>query len=493
MKKRLPVLLLALAMVFSFSVTMFACKPSEEGPGGTAKKKLVVWSMSNEVVELLNYHKLANPDYEYDFDITFINNDDGSYEAALDNAFSSKKGGPDLFLTDVDYTKKYVDSDHTVDLTKFYDSKGTYDSVRAMLEEDMYGYTLDIGTREGEKDELKAVSFQVTPGAMFYRADMFLTLIDNGLLEGVEDIEAWLAANELEAELKDEEYEDWPEAAKVKVDETMQAFVGDDMDKFKDAAKAIAECAYNEEKAETKKILMVNNLEDIKRVFYAQREAFVQDGKVVIDENIYGLFEYAKEIYPLTHKGDQWGDSWNAGMKAKNDDDAEYKTMAFFLPTWGLFYVLQNDDTAGLWRMIEGPQAYYWGGTYCMISKYADADKQEAAFDVLNFLTTLPFFQARAGFAGDVMNSKSLNAALASMDILGNPFLGGQNHYATFNTLAAAIDASNVTKYDSTVDRVLADVMKRYAAEDIEELDEAWEEVKDRLNSDLDMEVELPS
>lgn len=361
-----------------------------------------------------------------------------------------------------------------------------------MLEEDMYGYTLDIGTRVvGEKKELKAVSFQVTPGAMFYRADMFLTLIDNGLLEGVEDFGAWKTEVGLDEEATLANYKDWSEDDKQKVDQAMQDFVGDDMDKFKDAAKAIAECAYNDDKEETKKILMVNNLEDIKRVFYAQRDAFVQDDKVVIDETIYGLFDYAKEIYPLTHKGEQWGDSWNAGMKAKNDDDAEYKTMAFFLPTWGLFYVLKNDETAGLWRMIEGPQAYYWGGTYCMINKYSE--NQEAAFDVLNFLTSLPFFQARAGFAGDVMNSKSLNAALASMDILGNPFLGGQNHYATFNTLADAIDASNVTKYDSTVDRVLADVMKRYAAGDIEELDEAWEEVEEKLASDLGMDVELPS
>ncbi|HEY8423155.1 MAG TPA: hypothetical protein VIL23_00115, partial [Clostridia bacterium] len=348
-----------------------------------------------------------------------------------------------------------------------------------------YSYTLDIGTRiDNDKKELKAVSFQVTPGAMFYRADMFLTLIDNGLLDGYEDFDAWKAEADINSAATIENYPGgWEETDKQKLDAAMQEFVGNSMDSFLEATKKVSENKYNEGKADEKKILMVNNLDDIKRVFYASREAFIQGDKVVIDANLVKMLDFGKDIYPYTHKGSQWGDSWYAGMKAENKEDASYKTLAFFLPTWGLFYVLENEDTAGLWRMIEGPQAYYWGGTYCMINSYSK--NKDAAFEVLNFLTSLPFMQARSAFSGDVMNSKDLNKALAGMEVLSNPFLGGQNHFATFNDLAAKVKADNVTEYDSTVDRVYSDVMRRYAGGDIKTLDDAKEEIKDRLESDI--------
>jgi hypothetical protein len=483
MKKRLPVLLLALVMLFSISIAAIGCDKKEE-----SKPKLKVWSMSNEVVELLKYHTLVNPNYKYDFDITFINNDDGSYETALDNAFASK-GGPDLFLTDVDYTKKYVNSDHSEDLSSYYKTAlnlgdSNYSTVRDALEVDMYGYTLDLGTLTGTANKLKAVSYQVTPGAMFYRADMFLTLVDNGLIEGVANFAAWKTNAGLSSTATIANYKDWSEADKQKVDAAMQAFVGDDMNGFYQATKAVAQSAYNTGKDSTKKILMVNNLEDIKRVFYASRDAFVNGNNIVIDNDTASFLEYAKNIYGYTHKGSQWGDSWTAGMKAQNTATAEYKTMAFFLPTWGLFYVLKNDETAGLWRMVEGPQAYYWGGTYGMVN--AHSKNKQDAFDVLNFITSLNFMQARSAFSGDVMNSKGLNSSLASMGVLGNDFLGGQNHFATFNTLANDIDASNVTQYDSTVDRIFSDVVKRYANEEAGlTAAKAWQEIKQRLESDM--------
>lgn len=482
MKKRLPVILLAFVMLFAFSISAFGCKKKTEKP------KLKVWSMSNEVVELLKYFTLVNPDYEYDFDISFINNDDGSYEAALDNAFASKSG-PDLFLTDVDYTKKYVNSAHSENLLPYYKnaldlSSESYTDVRAALEKDMYGYTLDIGTQG--TDKLKAVSYQVTPGAMFYRADMFLALIDKGLLEGIANFNAFKANKLPEGSTATlANYPDgWSEAEKQILDETMQAFIGDDMTGFLKATQAVADSAYNTGKEHDKKILMINNLEDIKRVFYATRQAFVQGNKIVIDNDTASFLEYAKIIYEDTHKGAQWGNSWTAGMRAKLEDNAQYKTLAFFLPTWGLFYVLNNDDTSGLWRMIEGPQAYYWGGTYAMVSSYSS--KKEAAFEVLNFLTSLKFMQARSAFSGDVMNSKDLNKALAGMETLGNTFLGGQNHFVKFNTLAANVQASNVTEYDSTVDRIFADVVRRYAAGEKDlTAEKAWQEIKERLESDL--------
>ncbi|HEY8419880.1 MAG TPA: ABC transporter substrate-binding protein, partial [Clostridia bacterium] len=438
MKRRLPVLLLALAMMFSFCfVTMLGC------PGGKDKKPVLeVWSMSNEINELLAYFKMLNPDYKYEIKTRVINNDDGSYETALDNAFSNK-GGPDLFVTDVDYTKKYVDTAHTVDLAPYYEKKfggdvKGYEKVRDKLAEDMYEYTLDIGTQG--TDKLKAVSYQVTPGAMFYRPDLFIELAKAGIPKTYDDdgkptayydfSEILEAAGITTEGLDSKPYTEWSDADKENLDKYVQKFVEsgkvvvdeeggeeggeevdseDAMQNFLEAAKLVANSKYNDGKGATKQIKIINNLEDIKRVYYAQREAFVKnDNEVVIDEKLYNFLDYAKELYPLTHKGAQWSDNWTAGMRAKNDPNTDHKTLSFFLPTWGLFYVLENenDETAGLWRMIEGPQAYYWGGSYLMIGAYSD--KKDDAFEILDFLTSLPFMQARSAFSGDVMNSKAL-------------------------------------------------------------------------------------
>ncbi|HEY8443727.1 MAG TPA: hypothetical protein VIL24_02900 [Clostridia bacterium] len=516
MKKRLPVLLLALVMALSFCLGVFGCKDK--------KPKLVVWSMSNEIEDLLKYYTLANPGFEYEFDTRIINNDDGSYETNLDNAFSTK-GGPDLFVTDVDYTKKYVESDYTVDLTSFYKTKfglgkdAGYDEVREQLEVDMYGYTLDIGSKvTADKTELKAVSYQVTPGAMFYRADLFLELVNAGdFIPDEENPGQYLTFDEFKgkAGIKDENakynnYTQWTDEDKEALDKYVQKFVSGDrdegkteneqfldaMNKFLDAAERVANSKYNEGKKDVKKIMIINNLEDIKRVFYAQRSAFVEDNKVHIDSNLVYFLDYAKQLYPLTHKGAQWSADWQAGMRAINNPDTSYKTLSFFLPTWGLFYVLNKVDennepnkTAGLWRMIEGPQAYYWGGSYLMINK--NSKKQDVAFQVLDFLTSLPFMQARSAISGDVMNSKELNNALAGMKLLGNPFLAGQNHFYTFNSLAGQIKASNVTMYDSAVDRVYSDIMRRYADNTIKTKDDAWKEFTDSIKSNLAMEVQI--
>ncbi|HEY8419022.1 MAG TPA: hypothetical protein VIL03_01100, partial [Clostridia bacterium] len=126
-----------------------------------------------------------------------------------------------------------------------------------------------------------------------------------------------------------------------------------------------------------------------------------------------------------------------------------------------------------------------WGGSYLMIGAYSD--KKDDAFEILDFLTSLPFMQARSAFSGDVMNSKALNGALAGMDGLKNPFLGNQNHFIKFNDLAKEIKADNVTKYDSAVDRVYSDIMRRYASGEggFKDADAAFKEFATTIKSNL--------
>ncbi len=182
-----------------------------------------------------------------------------------------------------------------------------------------FPYVLQVANNKGS-------SWQATPGAFFYRrslADKYL-----GVSEPA-DVQALLT--------------DW--------------------DAFLDAARKIKEDSNGE-------TMIVTGTGDLTNVFFAaKKEGWIVDDKLVIDDAIYELFETAKimEEEGLTHQGGQWSEAWFAGMK--NDS-----VFGYFLPTWGLHYVLktncedaEGNTTSGDWGMVAGPQAYYWGGTWLAI------------------------------------------------------------------------------------------------------------------------------
>ncbi len=76
----------------------------------------------------------------------------------------------------------------------------------------------------------------------------------------------------------------------------------------------------------------------------------------------------------------------------KNDS-----VFGYFLPTWGLHYVLktncedaEGNTTSGDWGMVAGPQAYYWGGTWLAIREGTELVDESA--DIIKYLTTEPDF-----------------------------------------------------------------------------------------------------
>jgi hypothetical protein len=206
----------------------------------------------------------------------------------------------------------------------------------------------------------------------------------------------------------------------------------------------------------------------------------------------------------------QWQEGWFAGM---NDTlvDAEGNSkqiFSYFLPTWGLPYVLSpnavaadgSSDTSGDWGVIEGPLPYQWGGTW--IGALKESPNLDLAKEFIRFATLdqenlknwatgvytneylkaidpdVPDDQVQA--PGDFVSSQVVVDEIIPLfdDSELSAFLGGQNSYAGFAAAAPAVNARLMQGSDDAIQRALNDPMTAYLNGEITE-EEMWEQWKE--------------
>jgi hypothetical protein len=184
----------------------------------------------------------------------------------------------------------------------------------------------------------------------------------------------------------------------------------------------------------------------------------------------------------------QWTEGWFAGM---NDtlvaaDGTKQQVFCYFLPTWGLPYVLSGNaaDTAGDWGVVSGPMAYQWGGTWVGAMKNApdlDLAKEFVKFVALNeehltnwatgvytneyLLAIDPDCGELSQAAGDFVSSKLVvDKITASFDDSAmSEFLGGQNSYGGFAAAAPSVSAKLMQGSDDAIQRQITDPLANYA------------------------------
>ena len=207
---------------------------------------------------------------------------------------------------------------------------------------------------------------------------------------------------------------------------------------------------------------------------YQRSQGWVVDGKLNIDDELLDFEELCKALEQddLTQKGGAWSEIWFAGMKGANE------TLCYFLPTWGLHYTLKpncaegangdmndeelkavsdaNNGTYGDWRLVKGPCAYSWGGTWMGINAAKAAtwsdEKKAAVHDLIyNFSLNEDWLLQYAHDSGDFVGSaKAVESYLAEGEH-PNPFLGGQDHYAIFAEAAALANGALMSEYDADI------------------------------------------
>jgi multiple sugar transport system substrate-binding protein len=432
-------------------------EPMAEEPAAAAEKTVLdVWSFTNEINTMAVAYECRNPNVDVKY--TMIPMTNGEYQTKLLASLGTNEA-PDVIALEASFVKSYVESDFLADLGVLLpesEAAGTYPFV------------LEVGSHDGVS---KAFSYQATPGALFYRRSLA------------------------------QEYFGTDDPVEI------QALLSD-LDKFTEAAAVIKEKSGGD-------TYIVASSGDFQNPFFANREQpWIVDDTLVVDPMVEEYINIAKLFRDEGYEAQaqQWQEGWFAGMNDTLADAAgnPKKIFSYFLPTWGLPYVLApnavsadgSSDTSGDWGVIEGPLPYQWGGTW--VGAIDGTPNMELAADFVRFVAldqenltnwatgvyTNDYLKGcdpevspdQQQAAGDFVSSQVVVDSIIPQfdDSEMSAFLGGQNSYAGFAAAAPTVNAELMTGSDDAIQRALADPINQYLNGEIAEED-MWATWKDNL------------
>ncbi|MFZ2361652.1 MAG: ABC transporter substrate-binding protein [Anaerolineae bacterium] len=432
--------------------------PAAPAPAGT--EVLNVWSFTNEIMTMAIAYEGKNPGVDIKY--TMIPMTNGEYQTKLKAALGTADA-PDIIALEAAFVKQFVESDMLADLGEL---------LPVAEAAQTYPFVLDVGSNEGVT---KAFAYQATPGALFYRRSLA------------------------------KEYFGTDDPAEI------QALLSD-FDKYTAAAAVVKEKSGGD-------TYMVASSGDFQNPFFANREQpWVVDNTLTVDPMVNKYVEIAKLFRDEGYEAQatQWQEGWFAGM---NDSlvDAEgnpKKVFSYFLPTWGLPYVLApnaksadgSSDTSGDWGVITGPLPYQWGGTWLGVLK--GSAKMDLAKKFIEFATldqenltnwatgvytneflkaidpAVPADQMQA--PGDFVSSQVVvEKIIPSFDNSElSAFLAGQNSYAGFAEAAPSVNAKLMQGSDDAIQRAMNDPLNQYLNGAITE-EQMWATWKENLAIDF--------
>ena len=393
---------------------------------------------------------------EVDVVYTMIPMTDGEYQTKL-KASIGTADVPDVVALEAAFVKEWVEADFLADLNDllpYAEELQTYPSVT------------EVGTDNGVT---KGFSYQATPGGFFYRRSIATECL------GTDDPEA------------------------------VQAMVSD-LEKFVETAQTIKDCSNGD-------YYMVGTSAALFNPFLANRaQPWVVDDTLVIDPKVNEFVDFAKLFRDEGYESqaEQWSEGWFAGMSDTLVDanGTPKKIFSYFLPTWGLPYVLQpnSGDTGGDWALINGPLAYQWGGTW--VGAMADSPHLELAKEFIKFVALdeenltnwalgvytndylkaidpeVPEDQAQA--PGDFVSSAVVVEKITP-EFDGSAlydWLGGQNNYEAFGQAAPKVNGALLTGSDDAIQRSLQSALAQYLQDEITK-DEMWSLWLDNVRSEF--------
>jgi hypothetical protein len=405
--------------------------PSTDGWTEDNKIYVYLWDADGEgkVQEVID-HMDGYQDY-----IEIVNFNVGGQTPEYINAVNTGlEGGdkyPSIILADEGIAKQWTESDSTIALSEIGLTEEMYANA--------YSYTQNYATFNGE---LKAMTWQATPGAFIYRADIAEEVL--GVSEPA-DVQ--------------EKVKDW--------------------DTFMASAEELKAAGYK----------IVSGTNEIKYPTLNQRKApwvnVAEDGTetLQLDETLVTYIERAKALYDneYTNQAGQWEADWSGAM-------AEGDVFGYFGCTWFIGSMEGNcpADAAnfGQWRTTTGPESYYWGGTYLAVG--ADTPNPElAAYFVYNMCCNPEVMYDLGKNKGDFVNNKEAVEKLVADGVGARDILGGQNPFATF--AEAALDINTQSTYiDGNILTFVDDAIKAYNAGEYSSADECVQYIKDQVATTYD-------
>ncbi|MBO5094062.1 MAG: carbohydrate ABC transporter substrate-binding protein [Lachnospiraceae bacterium] len=338
-------------------------------------------------------------------------NDDNAYQNNLDETLLNQESAAaddkiDLFLIEADYALKYVDTPYTMAVSDL-----------GITEEDVanqYQYTKDIVT--SSDGVLKGVSWQGCPGALFYNREAAKEVF------GTDD------AAEVQKKVAD-----W--------------------DTFVQTADELQAAGYK----------ITSTVNDAYRVYSNNVSTpWVVDGKINIDENIKKWVDDSKALVDKGETGtsELWSDDWSKGFYP------EGKVFCYFGPAWLINFSMAADQEGSIgnlggWGITEGPQGFYWGGTW--ICAATGTDNPSLVKDIMLKMTTDEKIMTDIVVQDDdFVNNKPAMDAMAQDTTYSSKVLGGVNPLSIYCAGADSIDLSNLSAYDQGCNEGFQNAMKNY-------------------------------
>jgi multiple sugar transport system substrate-binding protein len=418
--------------------TEAAAPEATEAPAAELSGTLNVWSFTNEIRTMAIAFQGRHPGVTVNY--TMIPMTNGEYQTKV-KAAAGTADSPDVVALEAAFVKEWVESDLLADLN---------DLLPLTEELKTYPAVVQVGTNDGVA---RGFSYQATPGAFFYRRSIATECL------GTDD------------------------------PEEVQALVAD-LDKFVETAAKIKACG-------TGDYYTVGTAGELFNPFLANRsQPWIVDDTLVIDQSVIDYVHFAKLMRDEGYESgaNQWTEGWFAGMNdtLKDANGNPKKVFSYFLPTWGLPYVLSPNSTptdggagtGGDWAMVNGPMSYQWGGTW--VGAMEGSPNSELAKEFVKFVAldeenltnwatgvyTNEYLKAidpstpddQKQDAGDFVSSQLVVEKItASFDnsTLAD-FLGGQNSYGAFAAAAPSVNGALLTGSDDAIQRALNDPLAAY-------------------------------
>lgn len=337
--------------------------------------------------------------------------DDNAYQNNLDETLLKQESAAaddkiDLFLIEADYALKYVDTPYTMALSDL----GITDDMVA----NQYQYTKDIVT--SSDGQLKGTSWQGCPGALFYNREAAKEVF------GTDD------AAEVQKKVAT-----W--------------------DEFVKTADELNAAGYK----------ITSSVNDTYRTYSNNVSTpWVVDGKIVVDDNIKAWVDNSKLLYDKgeTGVGELFKDDWTPGFYPDG------KVFCYFGPAWLVNFSMAADQEGSIgynggWGITEGPQGFYWGGTWLCAA--TGTDNPSLVNDIMIKLTTDEKIMTDIVVQDDdFVNNKPAMELMAQDTTYSSKILGGVNPLSIYCAGAESVDLSNKSAYDQGCNEGFQEAMKNY-------------------------------
>ena len=408
MKKNFAVI--SAVMIGAFAFIVGGCSKDKAPQGKSdANNKLVVWSFTDELNGMIDNYFKKDSRFAGKYDISFSLTPTDQFPNKLDPVLASGSGCPDVFALEDAFVRKYIESGLLLDITDIYNE----------VKDKVYPYPVEVGTYNGK---VYGMSWQVTPGAVFYRRSLAKKYL------GTDD------PAEFQKHLAN-----W--------------------DKFLETAELLKQKSNGD-------CYIVSSTGDMFKPYSAGRASpWVVDDKLVIDQKMYDYMDMCKILHDKGYEGrvGQWSEGWFAGMKGvfKDESGKDKEIFSYFLPTWGLHYVLKTNapESAGDWAMCAGPVGYRWGGTW--VAAWKGTKNPNAAKEFIKYIATDDtFLESWAKDTGDVVSNK--NVVDKIKDSYADPYLAGQNHYSAFAEMAKSVNGKLSQGTDQAIESIFSEETAAY-------------------------------